>query len=798
MMTMGSLFDGIGGFPLAAIRNGITPVWASEIEAFPIEVTKIRFPEMLHVGDITKLDGAKLPPVDVICGGSPCQDLSVAGQRRGLAGERSGLFMEQTRIAKEMRKSDEQRNVPAHLVRPRYLVWENVPGAFSSAEGEDFRAVIEEIVRIKYSACDVPRPEYGRWESAGAVLLGNEFSLAWRVMDAQFWGVAQRRRRIFLVADFGGTTAPEILFKQDSLFGDIAQSGGPRQGAAAPAQGRTDDTGGACLTPWDVQSRRIFEETGTWPALYSGEGGGHGYIQTEERIPIAFAANQRDEVRDLHDIAGAVQAQPGMKQQTFVAEPLLCLNDQGGERMDVTEDVASTLRAGMGGHPPLVSQPNCLNGWDTQQSRVFTPEGVAPTLAGADGGGGRNPAGLLFAAGVVSKGDGDCFLSPEVHTSITGGGGQAGQGYPCVLTAGFCGNASADARGIGYQAECSPTIKTGTAPSVLCLNDQGGSQMHCTEDITGTLRAQEHGHQPLVFDNHAQDSRFTGPVDVSQTVSAGFGQGGNNQPLVMATQQGGAEIGEGICPTITASAGMSGNNQPVLFENHGIDSRYTGPHAVAPTMSARMGTGGNNVPLVGSAVAFSLDSKESNSMKSANPHSGCRETEVARTIDTTSPDPSKNQGGIAILQETICIAGNTIDREPENGGNGLGCQPDISYTITTSDRHAVCEPYQEVVGALCRGDEKGIGSQYVSQNKCIVERRNLIRRLTPLECERLQGFPDGWTLIPGASDSARYKALGNSVAIPCVDFVLRGIAYFLRKIYEEQEGSPRCTSTPTT
>ena len=783
---------------MAAIRNGITPVWASEIEAFPIEVTKIRFPEMLHVGDITKLDGAKLPPVDVICGGSPCQDLSVAGQRRGLAGERSGLFMEQTRIAKEMRKSDEQRNVPAHLVRPRYLVWENVPGAFSSAEGEDFRAVIEEIVRIKYSACDVPRPESGRWESAGAVLLGNEFSLAWRVMDAQFWGVAQRRRRIFLVADFGGTTAPEILFKQDSLFGDIAQSGGPRQGAAAPAQGRTDDTGGACLTPWDVQSRRIFEETGTWPALYSGEGGGHGYIQTEERIPIAFAANQRDEVRDLHDIAGAVQAQPGMKQQTFVAEPLLCLNDQGGERMDVTEDVASTLRAGMGGHPPLVSQPNCLNGWDTQQSRVFTPEGVAPTLAGADGGGGRNPAGLLFAAGVVSKGDGDCFLSPEVHTSITGGGGQAGQGYPCVLTAGFCGNASADARGIGYQAECSPTIKTGTAPSVLCLNDQGGSQMHCTEDITGTLRAQEHGHQPLVFDNHAQDSRFTGPVDVSQTVSAGFGQGGNNQPLVMATQQGGAEIGEVICPTITASAGMSGNNQPVLFENHGIDSRYTGPHAVAPTMSARMGTGGNNVPLVGSAVAFSLDSKESNSMKSANPHSGCRETEVARTIDTTSPDPSKNQGGIAILQETICIAGNTIDREPENGGNGLGCQPDISYTITTSDRHAVCEPYQEVVGALCRGDEKGIGSQYVSQNKCIVERRNLIRRLTPLECERLQGFPDGWTLIPGASDSARYKALGNSVAIPCVDFVLRGIAYFLRKIYEEQEGSPRCTSTPTT
>ena len=784
MMTMGSLFDGIGGFLLVAVRNGITPLWASEIEAFPIEVTKIRFPEMLHVGDITKLDGAALPPVDVICGGSPCQDLSVAGQRAGLAGERSGLFMEQTRIAKEMRKADEQRNVPAHFIRPRYLVWENVPGAFSSADGEDFRAVIEEIVRIKYSACDVPRPESGRWESAGAVILGTEFSLAWRVMDAQFWGVAQRRRRIFLVADFAGTTAPEILFKQDSLFGDIAKSGSQGQGAATPAQGGTDDTGGACLTPWDVQSRRIFEETGTWPSLYGGESGAHGYIQTEEKTAIAFAANQRDEVRNLHDVAGALGASPGMKQQTFVADaekisafhvnqrdevidldgisgallatrnmqmqtfvtqqPLVCLNDHGGERMDITEEVTPTLRAGMGGHPPLVSQPNCLNGWDTQQSRVFTPEGVAPTLAGADGGGGRNPAGLLFAAGVISKGDGDCFLTPEVHTSITSGGGQAGQGYPCVLTAGFCGNASAEARGIGYQSECSPTIKTGTAPSVLCLNDQGGSQMHCTEDITGTLRAQEHGHQPLV----------------------------------MATQQGGAEIGVGVCPTITASAGMSGNNQPVLFDNHAKDCRYNGPLEVAPTVTSTYGTGGNNVPLVGSPV----------------------------------------------LQETICIAGNTIDREPENGGNGLGCQAEISYTITTSDRHAVfsrqrsdefsendvvatqsarqhkdatdliCQPevfgqsqygnYAEGCTTLrAQGGDNGGGSEnLVKENG-----RNLIRRLTPLECERLQGFPDGWTLIPGASDSARYKALGNSVAIPCVDFVLRGVAYFLQKIHEEQE-----------
>lgn len=667
-MRMGSLFDGIGGFPLAALHNGITPAWASEIEAFPMEVTKARFPGMLHVGDITKLDGAALPPVEVICGGSPCQDLSVAGKRQGLAGERSGLFMEQVRIVKEMREADGRRGIPDDLVRPRYLVWENVPGAFSSAGGEDFRAVIEEIVRIKDSSCHVPRPDTGRWGPAGAAILGDKFSLAWRVLDAQFWGVAQRRRRIFLVADFGGLTAPEILFKQDSLPGDTAAGCGEGQGAAGAVKGGADGAGASCLTPWDVQSRRIFGESGAWPALYGGDGGGHGYLQTkEEKVPM------------------------------------LCLNDQGGERMDVTEDVAATLRAGMGSHQPLVAQP--------------------------------------------------------------------GEGYPCVL----------------------------------CLNDQGGSQMHLTEEKTGTLRAQEHGHQPLVFDNHGQDSRFRGPVRASQTVSAGFGMGGNNQPLVLASQQGHAGIGEGICPTLTSAAGTSGNNQPVLFENRGTDGD-----------DLRTGRDMGAAP---APAVFSLDSKESNSMKSTNPHSGCRKTDLARTIDTTVPDPSKNQGGIAILQETLCIAGNIIDRQPKNGGNGLGCQPDISYTLTATDHHAVfsrrrsdelredavtaaqsasqykdatdvvCQPYQETVGTLGHCDHKGINSQYVSEDKCIVEKRNLIRRLTPLECERLQGFPDGWTDIPGASDSARYKALGNSVAIPCVDFVLRGIAYFLHRL-EGGEGSP--------
>ena len=573
MMTLGSLFDGIGGFPLAAVHCGGVPVWASEIEPFPMRVTKLRFPDMIHVGDITKLDGAKLPPVDVICGGSPCQDLSVAGLRKGLAGERSGLFMDQVRIVKEMRAEDERRGVSDDFIRPRYLVWENVPGAFSSANGEDFRAVIEEIVHIKDSTCHVPRPDTGRWESAGAAILGDQFSLAWRVLDAQYWGVAQRRRRIFLVADFGGLTAPKILFEQERLLRDPAEGQGQGKGVTTAAGNSSADSGGS----------RVAEE---------------------KQVDIfAFHINQREETINLNGISGALMATTNMQMQTFVAEGMrkfesaekeeecLCLNDQGGERMDVSVDVTATLRAGMSGHPPLV----------------------------------------------------------------------------------------------------------------------------------------------------------------------------------MGIQQGSAGTEEIPDPALTEEAETGGNNYQILFENHGIDARYTGPHEVAPTMSARYGTGGNNVPLVSD------------------------------------------------MPESYCIAGNIIDREVQNGGNGLGCQPDISYTLTSADRHAVfsrqrsdeflqnrvtatqsarqhkdatdlvCEPYQNTVGTIGYTDHKGINNQYVSEDKCIVENRKLIRRLTPLECERLQGFPDHWTDIPGASDSARYKALGNSVAIPCVDFVLRGIAYFLRKMKEEKE-----------
>ena len=246
-MTLGSLFDGIGGFPLAAVRNGIIPVWASEIEAFPIEVTKHHFPDMIHFGDITKLDGAKLPPVDIICGGSPCQDLSVAGARAGLAGERSGLFMEQVRIVKEMRNEDIRSGRTNEFVRPRFMVWENVPGAFSSGnpKGEDFRIVLEEIIRISFDSISVTRFDTGSWKPAGRIILGTSFSLAWRVFDTQYWPrTPQRRRRIFLVADFAGRSAPKILFEPESLPGHPATSERERKGTSGPIEICVDDTGG--------------------------------------------------------------------------------------------------------------------------------------------------------------------------------------------------------------------------------------------------------------------------------------------------------------------------------------------------------------------------------------------------------------------------------------------------------------------------------------------------------------------------------------------------------------------------
>ena len=266
-LTLGSLFDGIGGFPLAGKYAGIRPVWASEIEPFPIRVTEKRLPEMKRYGDIHGLHGAKLEPVDVITFGSPCQDVSIAGKREGLSGGRSGLFFEAIRVIREMREATNGEY-------PKWAVWENVPGALSSHNGEDFRQVLESLIRVQEPEADVPLPAGGRWLPAGEIM-GDGYALAWRILDAaQGWGVAQRRKRVFVVLDLAGGRAGEVLFESEGLSGYTPPGAKARQGAAGGAE----------------------------------------------------------------DSAGAAG---------------LCLNDQGGSRMDVTREMTSTLRA-EAHHPPCI------------------------------------------------------------------------------------------------------------------------------------------------------------------------------------------------------------------------------------------------------------------------------------------------------------------------------------------------------------------------------------------------------------------------------------------------------------
>ena len=594
-LTLGSLFDGSGGFPLGSLLSGITPVWASEIEPFPIRVTTKRLPFMKHYGDVSRMDGGKIEPVDVITFGSPCQDMSIAGRREGLDGSRSSLFYEAVRIVKEMRCATDGRY-------PRYIVWENVPGAFSSNKGADFQSVLEEICSVKGYKIDPARP--AKWPAAGEIV-ADDFSLAWRVFDAQYWGVPQRRKRIYLVADFAGGSAGKILFESEGVSGYTPQGFRPWQGA-----------------------------TGT-----SEEGAG---------------------------AAGCV-----------------CLNDQGGRRMDVTEGVAATLRAENHGHPP------------------------------------------------------------------------------CVMgAAGFCTEHSAQARGIGYEEETSPTLRAGTVPAT-------------------------------VYENHSQDTRYTGPLETAPTVNATYGMGGNNQPFVVETPK-----------TLKIRSGCDGGGKGALLQEN---------------KSATLGCSNDQTVFV--PKVYGICSKQSHSMLSDNPHSGFYEADTSRCLDRSGGNPTCNQGGMAV----VAVQGSMIGRADKNGPQGSGVNEDVSFTLDAADRHAVAycmttgtytQMLKEQSPSLMARDYKD--PPVVNET----EPEYIVRRLTPTECARLQGFPDWWCAGLGTdkpteeeiefwtevfethrsvmgtsskpksrnqiikwlknphSDSAEYKMWGNGVALPNVYFVLSGIVYY--------------------
>jgi DNA (cytosine-5)-methyltransferase 1 len=392
-MTLGSLFDGSGGFPLGSVSTSVEPLWASEVEPFPIRVTTKRFPAMKHYGDINKIDGAKVPPVDVITGGFCCQDLSVAGKRAGLQGERSGLFFQIPRIIKEMLSATNNEY-------PKYAVLENVPGMYSSNGGLDFQEVLNELIHIKDEALSVPLPEKGKWSTSGEIV-GDGFSIGWRTLDAQFWGVAQRRRRCYIVVDFTGERAGEILFDETRLSGNPPQGGAARQATAGSS------------------------------AACSGSA--------------------------------------------------ICLNDQGGSFMDLSEGVTGTLRSQEHGHQPIVFEPgaasrvggHALQGESTgalradmgdnqlavaienhpADSRVkLSEDGVVQTLSERMGtGGGNVPL-------VMNERQYALTVGEDVANTLTG---TDYKGTQCVFEpAAFMGGQGSKARSIGYSEETAPTLKS--------------------------------------------------------------------------------------------------------------------------------------------------------------------------------------------------------------------------------------------------------------------------------------------------------------------------------------------------
>ena len=726
-LTLGSLFSGSGSFELGGMLAGITPIWNCDVEPFPIRVTTKRLPFVKHYGDICTLDGGTLEPVDIITFGSPCQDMSIAGKRAGLDGSRSNLFYEAVRIAKEMRCATNGRY-------PKYLVWENVPGAFSSNGGEDFRCVLETLCRIKDETVSVPMPE--KWANAGEIV-GEGFSIAWRVLATEHFGLPQRRKRIYLVADLAAERAGQILFESEGLSGYSAQGFRAWQGIAARAA------------------------------------------------------------------AGA-------------GAPKLCLNDQGGAFIEISDDVAATLRAETHGHPP------------------------------------------------------------------------------CVLeSAGFCTEHSAKAGNIGYAEETSPTLRAGTVPAA-------------------------------VYESHAQDARYNGPLDVAPTVSSTYGSGGNNVPLTLS------EPVQKTTGALLASGYEKNGTQEALNDMYVVQSCETRPvpppicwdgTQTAPTLTRQNANGSQRMPDKDNfnciLQPFGIGAFNSEGMKSDNPNAGVYEADTARTLDTSGGDPSCNQGGIAVVftqnqrdelrdlgehsaaltatpgakQQTFiaepedpayCIQGSMIGRQDCNGPQGSGVNEDVSFSLNTVDRHGV---YAVTTGSFTLVDKDtsptllardykdptcvtepsyGIGRDAFNQGKnakfdlCVAEETQptlvakgcgcpvdtsaagrstdrggsrdpggvaqpepeyTVRRLTSTECARLQGFPDWWCSDLGTenpteeeiafwrdvflthdriigkktkpktdkqivkwlrdphTDSAEYRMWGNAASLNVVFFVLAGVAW---------------------
>lgn len=493
-MTLGSLFDGSGGFPLAGIYAGLTPLWASEVEPYPIAVTRHRLPGMKHLGDVSKVSGADVAPVDVITFGSPCQDMSIAGKRAGMQHSakgdeettRSGMFYEAIRIIKEMRAATNGEY-------PKYAVWENVPGAFSSSKGHDFRCVLEEFVSVASGeSVSIPLPEKSKWFPAGEIV-GDGFSVAWRVLDAQYWGVPQRRKRIYLVADLTGERAGKILFERDSLSGDPQPGGEERQTTADDAAG---STGGSdrveCLNPWGSQSIRQYAADGVYPSINANSHGG----QNQSGVCFALDSMSSNSMKSgnphsgFHEETVAKTLQAGGVDPTcnqggnVIVEPL-CFKERagcpgGGKGILINKDGGAFTLSTLNDRTVCVAA-SFMGGQGSKAGGIGYSEQIAPTIKSVPSGGNTVPD-VVYAlqgngidraetAGCNGKGwrENECYTLNTIDR-------------PAVVY---------DARGNG-NGETVPTL-TGdhqnrvTDYTSVCVMAHGQSNAEITQDMSPTL-----------------------------------------------------------------------------------------------------------------------------------------------------------------------------------------------------------------------------------------------------------------------------------------------------------------------
>ena len=723
-MKLGSLFDGSGGFPLAGVLCGLEPIWASEIEPYPIAVTRSRFPYMKHLGDISKINGADIEPVDIITFGSPCQDLSVAGKRAGLKHEnngddettRSGLFMEAVRIIKEMREKTNGKY-------PRYAVWENVPGAFSSNKGEDFRIVLEEIIKITEASAVMPEvPQFG-WPYADSYC-GDGWSVAYRVFDAQYWGVPQRRRRIYLVADFGGQRAREILFEREGLRGYFAEGG----------------------TPWKNTSNDTERSVGA--------------DNTEGSIPYTLKIRSGVSVDSYGKAAGKgaliqknLSATLGVSQDQYLFQPMaygICSYESNSMK-------SSNAHSGV--YEAKTSRTLDLNAGNpacNQGGVAIVEEMVLDDQGGSQ---------------ITVRKDGKApTLRAEMHGNV-----------PCVMeSAGFCTEHSAKSRSIGFEEEVSPTLRAGVTPA-------------CVYSV----------------ENHPADSRVN--LDDSgkvQTLTSRMGTGGGNVPMVMEpVVYNGENITHPLnktnpkpgdpCHTLgtdnrnylVGTIALEGNGQRPSHRGDGYlesDKSYTlnatEVHGVAyPVITASKASFFMNTDEERASTLVATDYKDPQMVCYAVDQGGGKSQ--ANVTENLSPTLTCTHGGEPAI---------AIDRAFFNQG-----------------KNALYKPQTYEDGTVPTLVAKGPGA---------VATRYIVRRLTPTECARLQGFADRWgdvepktnftdeeyrfwlevrnthATINGKAvkdydkkqmlawykklhtDSAEYKLWGNGIALPTALYVIQGIA----------------------